>query len=315
MSSSSSIVKKCTVPVKKMPNAEPSLSGVMDLLKGIKNDTKSTSDSLAQYMQTMDTRVDSLSNTVNTDSDRISKLEAKIAALEKNASAAPNSNEMAKQANLRNNICLHGIPSLDTISLDNIVTATVSALGIQLSTSDYSSVYRTSGSGSLPGFIIVKLNEFTKKLEILKAKRSINSLCLKDLNLNLQPDDQPIFVNNQLTPHFGKLLQIAKKAVSERKLHSCWIALNCLCIKPAENSDRILIRNMADLERALNGSSKPPGRDQTNIRSEVAPTKSAPAPASMKNKKRRASNETVNPAKKTTSSTQGNAQNKENLPN
>lgn len=302
-------------------NVEPSLSGVMEILRGIKNDTNSTSNSLSQYMQTMDSKVEAISTTVKVDSDRISILEKKIAEMERSASVAPVSNELAKQSNLRNNICLHGIPLVDTCSLDTIVTAVGSALGIQLSSSDYQSVYRTTGNGNLPGFIIVKLNEFSKKLEILKAKRSKSTLSLKDLNLNILPEGQIIFVNNQLTPHFSKLLQIAKKAVADKKLHSCWIALNCLCVKLSENSERTLVRDMTELQKAING----PPKSATNIQSSVSGTQ-APAtaknvPTSNKNGKRRASNETIttqhtNPAKKpSTIPTNGKAQTNETEPN
>lgn len=308
--------KKCTVSLNKATEAaDVTLNGVMEMLRGIKKDTESTADSLSQYMDTMDNKVESLSETVKADSDRITSLENKIAVLLKNSSPAPNSTELAKQAILRNNICIHGIPSGITLSLDSIVTGIASALGIQILTSDYSSVYRTAGNGDRPGFIIVKLNQFSKKLEVLKAKRTKNKLTLKDLKLNIQPDDQHVFVNNQLTPHFGKILQTAKKAVAEKKLFSCWIALNCLCVKPSEQSERILVRDMTELNAAINGSTTSTISAHPSTSGAKAPSTAKSAPSNKKNGKRRASNETdntanpINPAKKSSStSTVGIAQ-------
>lgn len=71
-----------------------------------------------------------------------------------------------------------------------------------------------------------------------------------------------------------------KNAVVDKKLHSCWVTMNGICVKVSESGERVFIKCMEDLDAVLG--------------TEVA-TKSVGS--SKKNNKRKASKEQDNPAK------------------
>lgn len=266
---------------------EPSMGEMMTLLKSINKTVSSSDAKLSDYIQANDTKVNDVIDKANANSDRISELERQMAALVQNHGANKNirnegvsngtfSDEKSKQSSLRNNICIQGISQRENENLDDIVQAVCTVLKISLQRNEYSTAYRTKGSAKSPGFIIVRLTDFSKKMEILKAKRSIQRLSSAQLRVE-GLSDSIIYVNNHVTPFFGKMLASGRKAVQSKQLHSIWLAKECIRAMKTATSDHILVANMSELDTLINSAPSSKRRagndDQRDEAHELAKTK------------------------------------------
>lgn len=256
---------------------EPTLSSLMELLSEVNERTKKSSVVLETYMKDNDGAINTISSSVGINTDKIKQLEDKIESLERKVSSnssVPNTNEnveVTKQVKLRNNLCFHGIPIQDNEDIGKIVLDLCAVLNVVLNGDDFSNVYRTKGFGDYPGIIVLRLVNFNKKLEIMKAKRVKKSLSLADINL--RPEDKQVFINNHVTPFFAKLMQVGRKAAVEDKIHSVWISKDRLCVKKTGTTEGVFVVDMEGLDKIIS-----------------QPTQGA--------NKRRASDDNDNPAKK-----------------
>lgn len=93
---------------------------------------------------------------------------------------------------------------------------------------------------------IVKINNFAVKQRILKAKIN-KDVRLRDVtNLNASDGNPLIFINNHVTPYFGKLLAEGRKAVKDKKIHSVWFNRNGCKLRLEANGPERVYRNMIE---------------------------------------------------------------------
>lgn len=209
----------------------PSNTDIMEFLKTMKSelctkkDLTSLKASLSSDIQLVDNKVEETKSELNTLRSRLEELESRD-------NLATFRQELQKQRLLRNNLSLMGIPIVPGESLSDIVIKIFASFDCIYTTNDIASVYRTKGENSM---IIVKLSSYDSKAAILQAKMK-KSTHLSDIGLSEPSNDNNIiFINNHVTPYFGKLLQEGRRAMKENKIHSCWLASSGCMLRLVEN--------------------------------------------------------------------------------
>lgn len=255
----------CTVKLIKMSKA-PSLDDIMSKLNEIGQTTTSSASKLDSYMEKTDSlsdTVSSISSTVKSYDDRIAALEHKINQLvaAKSNNMVRMDDESAKQEALRRNICICGIPHTVNEDLGAILSALSSAIGCSYDPLDFADKYRVkTNTGSL---IVIRFNNFKKKLEFLAASKKKGKLLVSNLNLNVSSSNSTIYINNHLTPHFAKIFRMGRQAVIEKRIDSCWFALNCVCIVQSPGGDKQLVKSIREMEQLTNASTNMDDRNRS----------------------------------------------------
>lgn len=111
-----------------------------------------------------------------------------------------------------------------------------------------SSIYRVHESRS--HLIVVRLESFESKLELLKARRSMNVRISDIMRVNVSSStsaEQEVTLNNQLTPYFSNLLYHGRKAKEGELIHSCWISNRGFVVKRNANDKPFEIKNVDHL--------------------------------------------------------------------
>lgn len=198
---------------------------IVALLRKISNTTEATRSELAVYRSETDGKIEGISSTVEDVSSRLRLLEERLAAVEKRAPTGAHkesldsaSVELLKQFNLKNNVCISGVPIKSNENINSIISAVGKALTFRFDAADIVSAYRAKSSKKSPGLIIVKFAKFEKKLEFLAKKREKKVLKVSALGLALDKPNGILYVNNQLTPYFSMIFMRQNKPVFTKKL-------------------------------------------------------------------------------------------------
>lgn len=198
-----------TSTTSKMP--EPTMSDLFQLLKNcaskddiqdIKSQITASNIETAEKIEDINRRI---SNVEEANTEHASKLEM----LEANI-------ECLKQDQLKNNICISGVPSAKFSSenkTNEIFISIAKALGAEFTQSQFSS-YAVANNK----FIIVHFFNLKHKQTLLNKIRIKKSLKVEEV-FGIKSNSQ-IYLNDHLTPYFSNLYLIARKAKKENKLAS-----------------------------------------------------------------------------------------------
>lgn len=231
----------------------PSLEDIMTKLHEITNISVSSASKLDSYIAKTDelsVNVTAIASTVNTYDVRIAELEAKINKLEgaKTHDTVRMDDESVKQEALRRNVCIFGIPHTVNENLGTILSALSSAIGCSIDPLDIADKYRVKATAPV-GLIVIRFNNFKKKLEFLASAKRKGRLSVSSLNLNLSSSESIIYINNHLTPYFAKIFRMGRQAVMDKKIDSCWFAMNCVCIVKSPGEEKILVKSLRAMEQ------------------------------------------------------------------
>lgn len=117
-----------------------------------------------------------------------------------------------------------GIPQIDGENLTGIAIKLSVLIGRELAMTDMSGCYRVKSSNLTSNIFVIKLNDFAVKHEILKSKAD-KVIRVKDvISTACHDSDKFVYVNNHVTPFFGKLLATGRRAVKEKMIHSVWLS-------------------------------------------------------------------------------------------
>ncbi len=215
---------------------------MMSLLKEIrdsqsslctKDDLQVHSHAIAKRFNEMDRRVTSNTSTISTVASRLNMIESSL-------EHSKHDNELAKQNIISRNLSIMGIPPIDDEDLVSLSLKLFSLVGCDITRGDVFGSYRVKNSNASTNIIIVKLNDFSIKHRILKSKQNSN-LKLKDVIQSTSSNgDQSVYINNHVTPFFGRLLSEGRKLVKDDKIHSVWLSRDgCRLRFDAEGEERI----------------------------------------------------------------------------
>lgn len=191
---------------------EPTLSDIFNLLQkcASKDDLNNIEAKIVannantiERIEDVDRRVFSIENQQQKNTDNIQML---ITGL-----------EQMKQEQLKNNVCISGVP-VSVVNKDKntsqVIIAIAKSLGIDLNASQFSS-YPVADNK----FIIVRFYNLKHKQTLLNKIRIKKSLMVEEVFRRIKSNSQ-IYLNDHLTPYFNNLYLIARKAKKEGKLAS-----------------------------------------------------------------------------------------------
>lgn len=139
-----------------------------------------------------------------------------------------------------------------------------SLIGCELTRTEVSGCYRIRRSGAFTNIFIIKFNDFAVKQKILKAKVN-KDVRLRDVLHNDSFDTNPlIFINNHVTPYFGKLLAEGRKAIKSNMIHSVWLNRNGCQFRVEANGPERSYCSMKELDDILSSLHVRPPLHQRN---------------------------------------------------
>lgn len=189
---------------------EPTMWDLFNLItkNASKDDIADVKNQIQIYKAETDEKIEILSDKVDAvvaesaqNTDRIDWLEANI--------------EILKQDQLKNNVCISGVPPDQVKNTDTaeIITKIASKLDINLPRSHFTS-YAVANNK----FIIVHFHNLKNKQTMLNKIRVKRSLMVEEVFQ--QKSNSQIYLNDHLTPYFNKLYLMARDAKKQGKLSS-----------------------------------------------------------------------------------------------
>lgn len=216
---------------------------MMLVLKEIRDSQASlcTKEDLRNGFKDMDRRV-----TANTSS--VKEMSTRMVRIESSLETNKHETELLKQSVISRNLSIMGIPPTDNESLNVIATSICKFLGIELSKTDVQGSYRVKRGNSPTDIFILKLNDFSLKHNIMKSKAN-KVIRLSDIGVSIGGSgvDTQVFVNNHVTPFFGKLLADGRKAVKDKNVHSVWLNRDGCRVRFDEAGKDFLYRSSKEL--------------------------------------------------------------------
>lgn len=251
----------------RVPDVQLAKDEMMSLLKEIrdsqsslctKHDLQEHSQSITKKFSEVDRRVSANSSTINSVASRLSKIES---SLELNK----HDNELAKQAVISRNLSIMGIPPSDNEDLVSLVLNIFSLAGNVTARDEIFGCYRVKNGNTLTNIIIVKLNNPATKFQILKSK-SNKELKVKDVYQSTESNDnRSVYINNHVTPFFGKLLSEGRKSVKDKLIHSVRLTKDGCRVRFDADGEEKIYRSTSELQALISSRhNRPKDRLSTN---------------------------------------------------
>lgn len=137
-----------------------------------------------------------------------------------------------------------GVPPSDSEDLTSIAMRIFAVVKCNVTAENIFGCYRVKKGNTPSNIFIVKLNDYNVKHQILKSK-SGRGLKVKDVIDGAFSDgNAPVYINNHVTPFFGRLLAEGLKAVRDNKLLSVWLAKDGCRIRLEENGNDRIFRSV-----------------------------------------------------------------------
>lgn len=225
---------------------QPSNLDLMQYLKDMKNDLCTKQD-LSVLKQNVTTQIKSIDTKVNTTKTELNQLNQRLIELETNKQTSSFRLELDKQRTLKNNITIMGIPYIEGEDIKDLVSKIFTVINCSIKI-ESTTVYRTKGKNSM---IVVKLDEYPSKLSILQAKTNKTIRLKNIISCDLSTGDGIVFINNHVTPYFGKLLQVGRLAMKNKQIHSCWLASMGCMLRVQENSQPMGYRSVIEFNEII----------------------------------------------------------------
>lgn len=235
------------------PDESPKSADLRALLLSIKK-SQCTKKDMKLYTETINSKLVDIESKISKHDDSIALVNKRLEKCENQAATAQFGMELEKQRSLKNNISVFGIGHKEGENLQQIILSLFQKIGCNVNEKQISSCYRLSGKGK--GIIIVKLSDYELKLNILKIKAKKPVTVGELLSDSTNDASDVIYINNHVTPFFGKLLQEGRKASKNGDIHSCWLnAFGCQ-LKFAEDGKQHMYRSIEELTSLIKGNMK-----------------------------------------------------------
>lgn len=256
---SSIIIKKKRGPKKKetikMSGTDSDDSAdLRSLLLQIKQDQCTKTD-MESFTNSVNSKLSSIEAKITSHDDKIESMNTRLQKCESQAVSAQYQLELEKQRQLKNNLSIFGVVRMDGENLKQIISSMFGKIGCAVEDHQIITCYRINGNGN--NIIIVKLSDYELKLKVLKEKAMKPVTLGEIVSCDSKTSSSSIYINNHVTPFFGKLLKEGRLAVKANKIHSCWLnAFGCQ-MKFEENGKLHGFRSTDELNRLI--ANKPTG--------------------------------------------------------
>lgn len=209
-----------------------------------------TNEKIESLHNTLSAEIAGVRSELQTHSNRLDSVENDLKA-SKQDSNCEKINQLAfqieqlKQDRLRNNLRITGLPQNAYNDPDEAILRIAALLNIDIIPSDYT-VYVDRHKSS----IIVSFSSHALKRHTMDAMRKKKSLFVEEVYESTQSNSQ-IYANDQLTPYFAKLFQLAWRAKKDGTLHSVSSLGGRIRVKKSENSESHIIETETELNTII----------------------------------------------------------------
>lgn len=254
-------------------------SDLRSLLLSIR-ETQCTKSDMEKFTDTVNSKLVSIETKVSSQDAKIESFNHRLEKCENQAASAQYQLEIEKQRSLKNNVSIFGVSNTDDDKMNETVSAIFKKIGCAVDGNQIGSCYKIKGNSN--NIIIVKLNDYELKRKILKEK-STKPLTLGDvISCEANIAKTVIYINNHVTPFFGKLLKEGRIAVKKSEIHSCWINSFGCQLKFDENGKHYSYKSVDELKKLIANNST---KNQVPTGKRSAPDDRSPSGNNNKNKK------------------------------
>lgn len=235
------------------------LDDLMTAIKEIKEGQKTCEKDYNTSFETLNTKLDENTEAIKNQSLKTDKyfeiieelmtenkqLKQKIQKLEERI-------EEVEQYSRNNSLEIQGIPMEQNENVLNIVKEVGKALDLEISDSMVDACHRlgkkkeVEGEDDKPPGIIVKFVRRMDKEEFIRKRRVKRTLSTRHIN---RPMDQPIYVNESLSPSRRRLLFMAREAKKDKNYQFLWVRNGKIFLRKEEKSAVKTVRNHEDLSK------------------------------------------------------------------
>lgn len=228
------IMEKIVEIAETQKTQEASFNKSYDLLsEELKENTKSVNE----YRKALDgclETIDKLAAENNTLTRRVSELERKV--------------EDMEQYSRLNAVEIHGVPEGKNEDVVEVVKEVGKGLDMTITDSMIDACHRLGrrpGPGGAPPGIIVRFVRRLDKEELLKKRRVKFNFSTRHMNL---PVDQPVYINEALTPARRRLFAEARKMKKDKQYKFLWVRNGKILMRKEEKAEVIYVTCQADLD-------------------------------------------------------------------
>lgn len=159
--------------------------------------------------------------------------------------------ELLKQEQLKNNICISGVPNelVNNNNTTNVIINIAETLKVDINEQNFTSYFIANKK-----FIVVHMFSQQHKLQLLTNMRAKKSLMVEEI-FNTKSNSQ-IYLNEHLTPYFNNIYLHARKTKKERTIHSVSSHGGKIKIRIHEEDSPIVITSIEHLQETVRTHNK-----------------------------------------------------------
>lgn len=227
-----------------------SLNAVESKLSSVQSELKALNTTIEQLSTSISTSNRETNNTLSQIAATLATLTAQVVELnEKDKQKEKRIDEMDTRINkleqrfLEKNIEVNNIQNKELCATD-VIKKIASTVNVVINNSDISNAYRTRREEK----IVVEFCSLSKKRELMSKiiKHRIESSVI---NVSSTANNHTyVFVNDQLSAYYRKLLWLAKTKAKETNWKFVWVKNGTIFARKKEGSRAIIISNATDIE-------------------------------------------------------------------
>lgn len=220
-----------------------------DLVKLINDKFTETNGKLSSIQATLTEDIAAIREKVDSSSSRIDRVEEDLRSIKNDANALNDLRmdiEMLKQDRLRNNLRLTGLPQQAFENPNSTIIQIEAVLKLGLIPSDFVAYADRHGTS-----LILSFGNYAHKRLFTNELQRRRGLLVEEVFPTIK-SNSAVYANDQLTPYYAKLFQIAWQAKKNGSLHSASSLGGRIKVKVSESSQIVVIETEQQINDLLN---------------------------------------------------------------
>lgn len=153
-----------------------------------------------------------------------------------------------EKSKIKNNIEIYGIPKRNGENPKETVIKLARYAKVMLEENDLEDTYRVIAKDGSAKQIVTKFKDQNKRIELIKAMK-VKKLRLGDIQE--QPENKYIFMNEMLTPEAKRILYLTKSEAKNRNWYKTWVYAGDVHVQMEGNGKIIKIENEDQLKTLI----------------------------------------------------------------
>lgn len=208
-----------------------------------------TKNDMKLFTESINSKLVEIESKVSSHDTKIDSMNKRLDLCEKQAASAEYQIQLDKQRLLKNNVSIFGIGRTEGENLLQIVVSLLNKIGCAVAEKQIVNCYRIKGNSN--NIIVITLADYELKQKILKEKSKKPITVGEIISCTSNAASTTIYINNHVTPFFGKLLHEGRKAVKNGDIHSCWLNSFGCQVKLQENGKQHGYRTVDELAELI----------------------------------------------------------------